>query len=306
MSEDYKAIREAKADKIVDVVGDRIHQILRENTLGSGELADKTKLTNDIISRLELKKGERINVSHLALIADYLDTSVDWLIGRTGAFEYDGNLPQLQMMNKIDYEDVRKSVVENAKSDLYFILSTGENVPREFIDILDPIVAQSTFNKLVLYLAHPDDDEALAQVICKRKSSVSRRISSARVTIIARTIRNFVDKLYEYEKIDCLNLIYSRYSVSHIITASDLCDTENGQILVILTNFQEDFFNAPALHLFSNNPAHATLYTYYKNEIKRLLKPKKNTMSIENTIPIIEKIDVDQIKTQFPKGNHPS
>ncbi len=62
---------------------DRILQIITERGLTTYRVARETGLTNSMFSLWKKKPTSKIYSGNLVLIADYLNCSVDYLLGRT-------------------------------------------------------------------------------------------------------------------------------------------------------------------------------------------------------------------------------
>lgn len=62
---------------------DRILQIINERGLTTYRVARETGLTNSMFSLWKKKPTSKIYSGNLVLIADYLNCSVDYLLGRT-------------------------------------------------------------------------------------------------------------------------------------------------------------------------------------------------------------------------------
>ena len=62
---------------------DRILQIMRERDITPYRMAKETGITESLFSLWKSNPSSKIYANNLALIADYLGCSVDYLLGRT-------------------------------------------------------------------------------------------------------------------------------------------------------------------------------------------------------------------------------
>ena len=80
-------------------IAERIKKTAKENKITIRELLNKCGLGINAIS--QLAKGQSISSITLARIADCLDCSVDYLLGRTTDNEKDGNITYYKKGQKI-------------------------------------------------------------------------------------------------------------------------------------------------------------------------------------------------------------
>ena len=59
----------------------RINQLLKEKQLSQKDMLEKCDLSKNAISSM-LSRGSMLRADNLARIADYLDCSIDYLMGR--------------------------------------------------------------------------------------------------------------------------------------------------------------------------------------------------------------------------------
>lgn len=103
----------------------RIKQIAKEKNISIKQLLDELNLSINTVS--ELSKGKQISYVNFARIADYLDVSIDYLLGRT-------EMPEIYNNNFIIGQNNRTKTInkigDSSSSD--FVDKTTQEMMEEF------------------------------------------------------------------------------------------------------------------------------------------------------------------------------
>lgn len=75
-----------------DNIAARINQLLKEKQLSQKDMLEKCNLSKNAISSM-LSRGSMLRADNLARIADYLDCSVDYLMGRNYSVKKNTSFP---------------------------------------------------------------------------------------------------------------------------------------------------------------------------------------------------------------------
>ena len=67
-------------------IATKINYILKEKQLSQKDMLESCNLSKNAISSM-LSRGSMLRADNLARIADYLDCSIDYLMGRTNSFK---------------------------------------------------------------------------------------------------------------------------------------------------------------------------------------------------------------------------
>ncbi len=73
-------------------IATKINQLLKEKKLSQKEMLEKCELSKNAISSM-LSRGSMLRADNLARIADYLDCSIDYLMGRSSPTRNAYSLP---------------------------------------------------------------------------------------------------------------------------------------------------------------------------------------------------------------------
>ena len=73
-------------------IATKINQILKEKQLSQKDMLEKCELSKNAISSM-LSRGSMLRADNLARIADYLDCSIDYLMGRNYPLSKSSSMP---------------------------------------------------------------------------------------------------------------------------------------------------------------------------------------------------------------------
>lgn len=104
-----------------DDIASKINQLLKEKQLSQKDMLEKCNLSKNAISSM-LSRGSMLRADNLARIADYLDCSVDYLMGRNYPIKKNSSFPielasKFNSLLKDDQEEIAHMI--NYKYDQY-------------------------------------------------------------------------------------------------------------------------------------------------------------------------------------------
>lgn len=104
-----------------DDIASKINQSLKEKQLSQKDMLEKCNLSKNAISSM-LSRGSMLRADNLARIADYLDCSVDYLMGRNYPIKKNSSFPselasKFNSLLKDDQEEIAHMI--NYKYDQY-------------------------------------------------------------------------------------------------------------------------------------------------------------------------------------------
>lgn len=104
-----------------DNIAKKINQLLKEKQLSQKDMLEKCSLSKNAISSM-LSRGSMLRADNLARIADYLDCSIDYLMGRNYSIKKNTSFPselasKFNSLQKNDQDEIAHII--NYKYDHY-------------------------------------------------------------------------------------------------------------------------------------------------------------------------------------------
>lgn len=125
-------------------VAAKINQLLKEKQLSQKDMLESCNLSKNAISSM-LSRGSMLRADNLARIADYLDCSIDYLMGRTCVLkEARGFSTDLEYK----YNSLRQEDKEEVAHMINYKYEKCQNKRKEMSSVSDPTPTSSTNNML--------------------------------------------------------------------------------------------------------------------------------------------------------------
>lgn len=153
-----KNVTEISQEERNKIIGERIKELRESKNMTQNELADVINISRDAFANYETRTDRQVPFDRLINIADYFNTSIDYLIGRTDIKNSNADIQYIGEETGLDDESIE-------------ILHELKNFSPEIIDTINYLIKQEKIFPISDFSYMADENEDIEKIAEKAEKN---------------------------------------------------------------------------------------------------------------------------------------